>query len=193
MANKAELRKHFLARRREIASEDKHEWDALIFHSLTSFEPIVAAGSVMTYLSHKNEVDTFRLVRYLLQSGKRVAVPRTNILNIQIIPSEIKDIEAELHPGAFGIPEPRPGCFRLINAAEIDVHIIPGIVFDMSGQRIGYSRGFYDRFLSTVPPTAHRIGLCYECQLADHVPSDEWDVPVHTVITENRVIHCRDI
>ena len=74
---------------------------------------------------------------------------------------------------------------------EIDLIVIPGLAFDQNGYRIGYGGGYYDRFLARCPQ-ALSVGLAYEMQILECVFPAEWDVPLHRIITEDRLISCRD-
>lgn len=190
--SKAELRKHFREIRRNIPPEQKTRWDDRIFHTLIELSLLTDARIIMTYLSCRNEVDTFRFVRHALDIGKRIAVPKTDVLHINLIPAEIRNLEGDLHIGHFKVYEPRPETFQRVDVREIDVHIIPGVAFDLRGHRIGYSRGFYDRFLSNVPPDKIRLGLAYECQITEAIPQETWDVSVTHIVTEQRTIICHD-
>ena len=190
ITSKADLRKHFREIRKNISPENKLQWDERIFHALIESPLLMDAHIVMTYLSCRNEVDTFRFVRYALDKGIRVAVPKTDVLHINLIPAEIRNLEGDLHIGHFKVFEPREEAFQRVDVREIDVHIIPGVAFDSQGHRIGYSRGFYDRFLSQVPADKIRIGLAYECQIADAIPAEPWDIPVTHIVTERRILYC---
>ncbi|MCD6386283.1 5-formyltetrahydrofolate cyclo-ligase [Candidatus Sumerlaeota bacterium] len=192
MQTKAELRKIFLRRRRAIPPDDKRQWDRQIFQSLVRLPLLVRANVIMTYLSLPDEVDTFRLVEYLLREGKRVVVPRIDTATKRIIPGEIKNLKDDLSQGHYKVLEPHPQRFRPIRIEEIQLHIVPGIVFDLKGFRIGYNQGYYDRFLATLPPESSTVGLTYECQLVESIPADEWDINVDYVLSEKRLISCRE-
>lgn len=192
MQTKAELRKFFLRQRRTIPPEDKRKWDTQIFHSLITLPLLIKANVIMTYLSLPDEVDTFNLVDYLLKQGKRVVVPRTDTATRRLLPGEIKNLKEDLCQGVHKVLEPRPERFVPVKVDEIDLHIVPGIVFDLKGFRIGYNKGYYDRFLATLPPHSPTIGLTYECQLIDSIPTDDWDINVDYVLTEKRLISCKE-
>jgi len=78
----------------------------------------------------------------------------------------------------------------LVNAGQFDVVLVPGVGFDLRGNRIGQGKGYYDRFLTGVRDDAVKIGLAFDCQLADEVPHDQHDQTVDFVITESRLIGC---
>jgi len=72
----------------------------------------------------------------------------------------------------------------LIDTAKIDLILVPGIAFDVNGNRIGFGKGYYDTFLKRISKHATVLGICFQFQVREKVPHTEWDVPVHTVITE---------
>lgn len=188
---KAELRKIFLKHRNSISAAEKQSLDELIFQQIINFPPLIKAKVIMTYLALKSEVDTFRLVKYCLNNNKCIVIPRTDSQSGDLIPGEIKNLDEDLCRGSFKILEPRPDRFRPAPLEKIDLCIVPGIVFDLKGHRIGHSHGYYDKFLKTLPPRTITIGLAYECQLLSSLPTNEWDMSVNYVITENRIIRCK--
>ncbi len=190
MHTKSELRKEFLQKRREIPSEIKEQWDARIFENLQRFSPLRDARCIMTYVSFNKEVDTRRLIEFLLSHGKRVAIPQTDPTAHTIAPGEIFNLEEDICPGPFKIPEPPVERFRLVDIREIQIHIVPGIVFDLRGHRLGYSGGFYDRFLATVPENVPTVGLAFESQIVDFLPIDPWDINVKFIVSEKRIVNC---
>jgi len=130
----------------------------------------------------KNEPDLIPLVQELLRDKKRVAFPK--IVGREIVPIEIGSLR-ELQPGRFGILEPPYQPQKVLK--EVDAVFVPGIAFDRQGYRIGFGGGYYDRLLEKLPAKA-KIGVCFDFQLLDKIPSDPFDVPMDFVITENLVL-----
>jgi 5-formyltetrahydrofolate cyclo-ligase len=97
---------------------------------------------------------------------------------------------AELDVGRFGILEPRAVLRerpdRNIDPCELDLLVIPGVAFDRRGGRIGHGRGYFDRLLIEVRESATLIGLAFDCQVFDHVPTEPHDVPMDLVVTESK-------
>ncbi|MDP4107760.1 MAG: 5-formyltetrahydrofolate cyclo-ligase, partial [Bacillota bacterium] len=77
---------------------------------------------------------------------------------------------------------------RKIQPSKIDLVVVPGVAFDIRRNRIGYGGGYYDRFLKKTSFACFKVGLAFEAQIADEVPIDRYDVPLHMVITENAII-----
>ena len=101
----------------------------------------------------------------------------------------IKGIEAVAAKGKKGILEPKKEYYRLFPPEDIDLIIIPGVVFDLSGNRIGRGFGYYDNFLGKVCSSAEIIALAFEMQIVKKIPNDKNDIPVHKIITEKRIIN----
>ena len=145
--------------------------------------PAVAdAATVMAFSSFGSEVDTGPIIERLERDGRRVALPRVEGRDIVAVAYRSGDV---VKPSSFGALEPAGG--EKVAPEEIDVVIVPGLAFDRSGHRVGYGRGFYDRFLGALPPDALTVGICFSVQLVDEVPHGRGDRPVGLVVTEHGV------
>lgn len=148
------------------------------------------AQVVMFYVAFRSEVRTRPLMRRALTEGKRVVVPISRLKDRRLDLSELRDPDRELVPGTYGVPEPRPEFVRPVDPDELDLIVMPGVVFDERGGRIGHGAGFYDRFLKRVPAVVPRIALAFEMQLVEEVPRKPYDMPVSLILTEARRIEC---
>ena len=111
-------------------------------------------------------------------------VPIADLKKRVLYHSEIKDF-SDLEIGTFGVLEPKEECIRPVMPEKLDIVIVPGLAFDLQGNRIGYGGGFYDGFLKGL--SAPKIALAYEWQIVNCVPSDEHDVKVDKIVTEDRI------
>ena len=136
-----------------------------------------SAKNVFIYVSVDGEPDTRRIIRDALNSGKRVAVPKT--LGRGHMKALLIDSLDALETGRFGIPEP-PGSLAPMN--NIDVAVIPCLACDGSGNRIGHGGGYYDSFLSGFGGTT--VGVCYAKCTVGELPRGVFDRAVDIVITE---------
>ena len=129
------------------------------------------------YLPFNQEVDLIPLLRQAMADGKQVALPKCYGKEMWFI--RISDL-TRVRPGTIGAPEPVADSPVASDPAALV--IVPGLVFDRSGYRIGYGGGYYDRFLSAEPqhPT---IGLCYSFQLTDCLEPESHDIPVDLVFS----------
>ncbi|MFH1415038.1 MAG: 5-formyltetrahydrofolate cyclo-ligase [Elusimicrobiota bacterium] len=175
------MRKKHKQRRIKIDPEKRHMADSIIYKKLKSHPCITGNRNIMLYVSVNGEVDTSRIIDCLLSAGKRVYLPV--ISETDLLPVEI-DTGTQLHPGRFGIPEPDPEKRLFADPELLDVVIIPGVSFTKKGTRLGRGGGYYDRFIDKLRAGTHLIGLCYNCQLENHIPNGLNDKHVHEVITE---------
>jgi len=112
--------------------------------------------------------------------GKRVVIPR--VRGSRLVLSELRDLQQDLRPGAFGVWEPSPRTTRPVDPERLDLVLVPGLAFDRQGHRLGRGRGYFDRLLAAVPRNIPRVGLCFDFQLFDHLPLRPHDQPVSAVL-----------
>ena len=153
------------------------------FFDLPEYEK---AKTVMIYSDIKSEVKTNVFAERLFFDGKRVVYPYTDTEKQEIIPYEV-DSSSRLMAGAFGILEPnlkfvKDGYVKEISKDEIDLVIVPGLVFDMFGDRLGYGGGYYDRFLKDFKGV--KAGVCYSECVCYSLPEEDTDVRMDMLITE---------
>jgi len=182
MASKDACRERLKRIRGELDAGQRCQFDTSIRQRLLALPQLRAAGAVFIFISYGSEVDTHRCIEELLHVGKRIAVPR--ILDQQTMIAVPFDSWESLQPEQMGILTPRT---REPVASPIEVCITPGLGFSPAGRRLGYGRGYYDRWFSTHPPL-FKVAPAYECQILQDLPWDETDVPVDMIVTETRVI-----
>jgi len=187
---KKQLRKQIIAERMSQPDEIVVEKSARVIENIKQLEEFKKAKLVMFYLDFRKEVATGEFLKYCLANGKRVVIPITDTKNIKLIPSEVQDFPGDLTCGTWGILEPKPECVRPVKSTELDFVVVPGVSFDVRGNRLGYGGGFYDRFLRQTRPDTTFAALAFELQIRDNVYPEEHDYPVHYVVTEDRLIKC---
>ena len=180
---KKQLKESILEKRNSLSKEEILEKSNKIKNNLFSFNQYKKAKTIMFFVSFNSEVNTHEMIKDALKS-KTVVVPK--VVNHEIEPSIIIDFESLVH-GKFGVLEP----IETMRVAykNIELVLVPGIVFDKRGHRIGYGYGYYDKFLKKVPK-AFKIGLAFDFQVIDKIPKEQYDMPVDLIITEERVIKC---
>lgn len=178
--NKSELRKLVINKRDTL--RDRNEKDEIINIKLMNSHQFKNSNSLFIYVNFGSEVSTMKIIEESLSKGKSVYVPRVD--------KSIKEMEAvkidsikDLVEGAYGILEPLEGEI-LENAEDLDLIIMPGVVFDRSGGRIGYGGGFYDKFLSKLRKSIYKIALAYEVQIIENLPKENHDIPYDQLITD---------
>ncbi len=181
-----------LLRRKGLAVRDRHRKSHEITERVLTLDLLLSAHLIHLYLAHAEEVETTSLIHEVLQLKKGLAVPVIDPGNRMLSFSELTHLEAgALEEGPFGILQPRSSFQKQILYSEIDLWIIPGVAFDACGNRLGSGGGYYDRILCDVDKDV--IGLAFEVQIIDHVPTESTDITVDYIVTEKRTIHCREV
>ena len=173
--------------REEMPESAILEKSITISEHLFELECIKTAKTVMAYVDMPGEVKTDYIIKKLLNMGKDVAVPVCVPSTYELIASKILDLN-ELIPGHYGILEPKREYLRPMDPSTLDIILIPGLAFDIYGNRIGHGKGYYDRFLTKISLKTLKIGLAFSTQILAKVPVDHYDVPMNCIITEEGII-----
>ena len=185
---KQRLREERLAARETLSEQERCVLDESITQKLLATPEYAEATTVLTYVSVSSEVSTRMIIERALCDGKTVAVPRC-------LPGHRLEFVAitsldQLVPAPFNLLEPAKNLSALTESHMNDtICIVPALLVDAKGYRLGYGAGFYDRFLSTY--SGKKICLAYQQNLSKtELPHTEFDVPVDMVITESAVLTC---
>lgn len=183
---KAELRNRYKALRQEMTEADRQRLDEKIARRVTNLWQYREAEALLIYVSTPIEVGTTRMIRDALACGKQVAVPRCVPGTYRIEFFTIDSIEQDLAPGSFGVLEPDPGrCAKWTDLSR-GLCIVPALAFDERGYRLGYGKGYYDRFLAHF--SGNTVGLCYASCVVEQLPHGRYDKQVDLLVTERGVI-----
>ena len=173
------LRSNILKIRDSLSEEEVSRRSKSIEEKLFDDEFFKGAETVAFYIPKGNEVDTLPMIERALKEGKEVLVPVTNN---EISMCKFTSFD-ELVPGKFGVLEPKKR-FPKDHAAQLV--LVPGVVFGNCMHRIGYGKGYYDKYFKN--SKAYRVGICYDFQVVEHLPKHEHDVPMNRIITDKRLI-----
>jgi 5-formyltetrahydrofolate cyclo-ligase len=187
--NKKEIRKVLIRKRALIVDEDRLRFDRAIYLKVLALDELKQAGTVLIYASYNGEVDTYGLIDECIRTGKRVACPRCRMdKEVPTLDFYFISSRDDLKPGYKGIMEPREDVNKKLSYEDIcsSLVIVPMVGYDEAGNRLGYGKGFYDRFLA-VFKEAESIGLAYSCQKVSCLPVDEYDVKPDKIITEEKI------
>lgn len=182
------LRRDAIARRDALTPEERAEASHAIRESVLNHIERIGGHFVHCYISFRSEVETRTLIEELLARGIRVVVPVVEgapSKGARLIHAEIQGLHS-LRTGAFGLDEPVPE--NLSELEGLDAVIVPLVAFDRSGMRLGYGKGFYDRFLSELPLAVERIGLGFAVQEVPRIPRLPHDEPMDRILTERESI-----
>lgn len=181
VAQKEELRKSLLLRRKELSPEVRKRKDKAILNLLSSLPEFRDAKRVLLYCSVKGEPDLSPLMHTLISKGREAVLPKVRGSELELLSV---DSPGSLVRGRFNIPEPISG--KRVDPSQLDLVIVPGVAFDRRGFRIGFGKGYYDRLLKKVK--APKVGVAYSFQVLNEVPRDTWDEPVDIIVTEKSII-----
>jgi len=177
------LRDEIILKRNCLSVSKLQNGSLKIFKNLISLKEINSAKLVFCYLSTHREVDTKRIVGYLIDENKCVCVPKINGLKMDAI--EINQ-KTTYSINKFKIKEPDFG--QVIIPQEIEVCIVPGLCFTKNGTRLGYGKGYYDKFLDGL--NCFKIGLCLDEFIMENIPKEKTDIKMNCIVTQSRVINC---
>lgn len=184
--NKSDLRTLFKKQRNNLTKEQISLKSQSISTMLFSLSDYINANIVLIYVSCKNEVDTFRIIEKCFEDKKKVAVPK--IIKNEMYFFYIDNI-GQLAPGYFGILEPTTMAkymYNEVTRASSQLLLMPGLVFDIKKNRLGYGGGFYDRFLQK-NNIDNKIALAYDFQvISKQLPCDDYDIKPDKIITESK-------
>ncbi len=185
------LRKKILRERAKIPLSTRENYSERINKLIKSTSYYKNSKTIMVFLSFNHEVDTHKFIKDAISEGKRIVVPISIHETRELIPSELKDFN-ELEIGYFNILTPKEEFIRPVAKEEIELIIVPGIVFDSHGFRIGYGGGYYDRFLSDIAKKVPKIAIGFSMQLIEQVPRESFDIPVDMIVTEKGSMPCSE-
>jgi len=191
MRRKKDLRESMLINRDMLSPQERMRKSLMIKRRFFSTPEYKEAGVIAYYMSFRSEVETEKMIRESLKLGKKVVLPVSRVKRKELQMVYVKNFDKDLKPGTYGILEPKNTKVKLDDLSQLDIVVLPGSVFDLSGYRLGYGGGYYDRFLQTLGSETVIIGLAYEFQVVNEVPREPHDIPVHQIVTENRIICCR--
>ena len=174
---KAELRKKILQEMKALSQEQKQAMDQALTDQFLKHPFYQEAKLIASYLSFPHEFQTQELIEQALKDGKKVLIPKT-------YPKGRMDFVVydphQLVKTSFGLLEPQ-GDLEVVDASQIDLIHVPGLVFTTEGYRIGYGGGYYDRYLKHFP--GHTLSTIYPCQIQDFSPENH-DIPVQEVLID---------
>jgi 5-formyltetrahydrofolate cyclo-ligase len=187
MQIKSELRKQIKIDRKNV--DDKLNKDTAICNSLLSSNIYKNAKAILCYLATDSEINADSIILTALKDNKVVAVPycvdNNGTMDFYVINSL-----NQLELGSFNIREPNIQKSAKFNSFDNSLIVVPALCFDKKGNRLGYGKGYYDRFLQKHPLIS--VGLCYNSFVKNEIPTGEFDKAVDYIITERKIIDCNN-
>ncbi len=168
------LRKKYKEKRDNI--KNKVTKDNLIYQKVINNKDILSSKTLLIYISINSEVDTIKIINYFLNT-KNIAVPK--IIDNDMFFCYVTNLN-ELTSGKYNIPEPTNE--NIVTDFDNAICIVPGICYDKKNYRVGYGKGYYDKFLSK--NKIKTIGLCYKECMIEKIDNDKYDYKIDEVITD---------
>ena len=189
LLNKTEIRKTVLKQRRGLSASKKKQYELRMLNFLQTWDIFNEAGIIHIFLPILDEPETRKIIEFSWKSGKQIVVPCVLPNKPELFHSRLNSFE-DLRPGALGVLEPSPERRIAFTPERFDLVIVPGVAFDRLGGRLGYGKGYYDRFLDQT--LAFRLALAFEFQLLQSIPTETHDIPMDGILTENGIYFCGD-
>jgi len=183
---KSDIRKDILFKRNSLSEFEIINNSKIISIKVIATKEYQTSKCIGAYYPIGSEVKTYDIIKHSIDNKKEGGLPRvidsTKIEFFKIIEDSFEKIK--FTKGKYGIFE---NSMSSTSIDQMDLIIIPGIAFDLQGNRIGYGKGYYDRLLSS-RKAKYIIGLAYEAQVINEIPNNDHDIPVNIIITEKRTI-----
>ena len=182
---KNRLRERLLEKRESLPESHYRQASEEIVMRLQTLSSFQSSRTINCYVSinQRREVNTHSLIRWLLASNKRVVVPVTDFETTRLQQVELQSF-SDLEPNKWGVLEPNKG--RNLDPDQLDFVVVPMVGGDPDCNRLGYGKGFYDRFLAETECPA--VGLCFEECIVENIPTESFDMQLTAIITEERTI-----
>ncbi len=179
ISDKVTLRKQLIEFRNGLSDEYINLADMIISKKLFESDEYINSDLILIYISVRNEINTYEIIKQSFNLGKKVAIPYCDNKKMKFY--EISSLN-ELTEYQFGIPTVNPEGRNPVSVDKNTLCIVPALAFDLSGNRLGYGGGYYDRFLDE--NTVASIGLCRKNFVFHELPNEDYDIRIPKVITD---------
>lgn len=184
---KAEARARARERLRALSPAGRAAAGAAVARRVWEVAEVAGARVLLLYASLPTEVPTDAVAEEAHRRGITVVYPRCLVDARALALHRVAPGEALLEGGSYGIREPAPAC-PLVEVAEVDAALVPGLAWDRAGRRLGRGAGYYDRLFARPDWRGYRCGLFFAAQEMPSLPADPWDAPLHAVVTEEETV-----
>ncbi len=185
---KQEVRKKLLERLLSLTKDEIEKRSKNVENKLSELLLYKKAKMIMVYYPLRGEVDILNTIRRDLGS-KRFCFPVMNLKAKSLRIFEIANLDQDFVLGPRGVMQPDTERTKEVNIKEIDIVIVPGLAFDKERNRLGRGAGYYDRFLQNITTSTKKIGIAFEFQILENLPTNlSWDQKVDTIVSENFIV-----
>ncbi len=183
--NKEQIRKVVLSKRNALSHQEIKEKSKSIAEKLFAQPEFTEARTVCLYISFGSEVKTEAIIEECALRSKKIVIPSMVGMSGELVAAEFLGFE-KLRKTFFGIMEPYP--VQQVSLDNIDLVVAPGVAFDKDHNRVGFGKGYYDRFLAKLLPGIPKIALAFDLQIVEPFKAEETDVRMTKIITESRIL-----
>lgn len=180
------LRNKILEIRDSLNNNEKELMDNKIFNELINTDLYKRSINIFIYISFSNEINTRNIIEKAFKDKKNIFIPKVYKDDKLMKAIKLNSID-ELKKNSMGILEPIDDS-NYIEKENIDLIVVPGVVFDKECNRIGYGGGYYDRYLKDIKSKKNKIALAYDLQIVDKIESEVHDIKVDYIITNTRAL-----
>lgn len=186
---KRELVNEIVKKIETFSEEEKQKKLEAVEDRLFDFANFVESKIALLYVRRGCEVDTRSIFKRSLEKGKKIILPLVDREKNKTTLYKVENLDEDMKPGADGVLEPDPERCKAVPADQIDIAIVPGLVFDEKGGRIGVVDNFYDKFISRLPVTTRKVAIAFEEQVITQVPADSRNKHIDIIVTDKRTIY----
>lgn len=184
---KLEIRNICKKFRNNLSAEKKQQLDLILQEKFLQTEEYKNTKTLLAFVSKDIEINTEKIIEQALADGKTLALPKCkeeNLMDFYIVNSL-----SQLKEGYYGLLEPDPEKCTMLKDTANTICLVPGLAFDREGYRIGFGKGYYDRFL--LDYNGVTVGMCYAKCVHESLPKGYYDRPIDILITEKYKIDTR--
>lgn len=186
------LRKSMKKTRNSISESEKLNLSKLVFSKLEASNDYKNASSIFVFVSFASEIFTHDFIKNSIKNSKKIYIPYIDKDKNIMYATKLEKFE-DLELGFYNILALPKEKILLADPKNINLIIVPGLIFGKNFYRIGYGGGYYDKFMSQNNITAKKVGICFDFQLIEHVEHEAHDVQIDRIITDVRDIERKEI
>ena len=184
--NKKILRKELMKKRDALTLNEIKDYSEKIAENLYNTSIYKESENIFIFVSYKSEVNTHNIIKHSIAEGKKIYVPVTDSVTKTMKASRLRDF-SQLKEGYMHILEPAEEYIEITDSNVLDLVIVPGLLFDKNGYRIGYGGGFYDKFFASLERDVKKLGIGYDFQFTSgNIEHDDFDIPVDYFLSEKK-------
>ncbi|MBC8257619.1 MAG: 5-formyltetrahydrofolate cyclo-ligase [SAR324 cluster bacterium] len=187
LLSKIEIRQSVIRQRKLLSAEKKRLAEIEMLKSLSKWDLFKNAAIVHIFLAKTAEPETRQIIELGWKYGKQIGVPCILPDKLELFHSQLNSFD-NLSAGSLGVLEPSAETRIELSPKIFELIIVPGLAFDRNGGRIGYGKGYYDKFLAN--SSAFLLALAFDFQVLDRVPAEPHDISMNGILTETGLIFC---